>query len=1078
MSADQNRPARQRPLSGLVVGLTLLTAIGVTAASNAPDLVSRADANQTVASGAGDSSAPTMTGDGRFVVFISSAGNLVTNDSNGAPDVFVRDRILGRTSLVSVSADGAGSANSASASPSISSNGQFVVFQSRASNLTTNATNGWENIFVRNMFSGATALVSVSTNGAACDYSSLNPQMTPDGRLVVFESLADNLVQNDTNQLSDVFVRDLVNSNTVLVSVNTSGNGSSAGYAINPSITPDGRFVVFESTAANLVTNDFNTKSDIFLRDLVAGTTTLISAGTNGNAAGTSQNAVISDDGRYIAFESTVNTLVAGDSDGLNDIFLRDVQTGTTTLISPLADFNTASSTPSRPVISHDGRLVAFETGVPPFSSLSVSTNCQIYLWDAQTVSNVLISVGLDGVSQAAGVSYSPVISADDRYISFLSNATNLVAGTTNGMFQVYQRDLVTGLTTLVSANREGNGNNLDCSSISVSDDGRSVAFDTLDGDLVADDNNYSFDVFVRNLDDNITELISPAAQGVPSATPPGMSILLPGCLSADGRYAVFTTLAPNLAPNDTNGTSDVFVRDLWNGTNSLVSVNANGSSGNGASRNPVISADARFVAFTSQATDLTSGVTNRKGNIFLRDLQSGTTTLVSANASGQGGNGASINPTINADGRRIAFETLAADLGTNDSNNTSDVFVHDRAIGTNVLASVGMNGLSGNGASRAPIMTADGRFVIFLSDATSLAPTNTTAPAQLFARDLVNNETFLVSVDSATVRNQIGPGSQVLSKDGRFLAYTGATNVYLFDLIARTNTLIYSGGFNASISGNGRFIAFEKPLYTNSLPNSLNNSAIVVWDTQLQAEILASVNITDVGTGNAFSRSPVLSADGRFVVFKSQATDLAGKDANAATDVFVRDLVLGQTILIGLNASGAVSGNRLSGNPAIGADGRTILFESFASDLASRDFNEVKDIFVFHLNVVDSDNDGMDDDWEMAYFGTLSRDGTGDFDGDGATDLAEFKAGTDPTNDGSILRALTVTSLSDGSATVYWNAVSGRTYQVQCRDSIADANWINLPGTVVAAGSTAVKTDTTNVGKPNRFYRVVLISP
>jgi hypothetical protein len=837
----------------------------------------------------------------------------------------------------------------------------------------------------------------------------------------------------------------------------------------------NGRFVVFESTAAGLVTNDFNTTSDVFLRDLVAGNTTLISVGVNGNAAGSSQNAMISDDGRYVAFESTASSLVAGDGDMLYDIFLRDLQTRTTKLASVRSDFNVSINAPNRPVISRDGRLVAFQTGAAPFSL--VTTIGQVYVWDAQFGSNVLVSVSLGGMTPAAGVSHSPVISGDNRYVTFQSNATNLVAGATNGTFQVYQRDRVASATTLVSVNRAGNGNNLDCSAVATSDNGRFVAFESRDDNLGADDRNHAYDVFLRNLTNNTTALISSSGVGLASATSRGLSSLVPGALSADGRYAVFSSAAPNLVPNDANATSDVFVRDLWNGTNALVSVGTNGTGGDGASWNPVISADGRFVAFASQATNLTGGVTNRKGNIFLRDLHTGTTTLVSANASGQGGNGASINPSINADGRRITYESLASDLVLNDLlNNASDIFLYDRSLGTNLRVSIGMNGQSGSAASRSPIITSDGRFVIFLSDAKNLVTTITVGPSQLFARDLVNNETFLVSVDSKTVKNQIGPASHVLSWDGRFLAYTAPTNVYAFDLVAKTNTLICSGGFNASISGNGRFIAFERPLYANG--GSLTNSAVLVWDRELGAEVLASANAENTGTGDAYSRSPVLGADGRFVVFKSQASNLSGSDSNGVTDVFVRDLVLGQTLMISLNRSGTASGNRLSGNPIIGSDGRTVLFESFASDLAANDFNEAKDIFVLRLGAVDSDNDGMDDDWEMAYFETLSRDGTGDFDNDGVSDLAEFKTGTNPKNDSSILRALTVASLSDGSTTVYWSAVPGRTYQVQQKDALADTDWMSLPGTVIAADSTAAKTDDTSAGNSNRFYRVVLISP
>ena len=372
-------------------------------------------------------------------------------------------------------------------------------------------------------------------------------------------------------------MRDLASSNTVLVSVNATGSGTGSGYSINPSIAPDGRFVVFESTAAGLVTNDFNTTSDVFLRDLVSGTTTLISVGRNGSAAGSSQNAAISDTGRYVAFESTSANLAAGDGDTVNDIFLRDLQTGTTRLVSARSDFNVSSNAPSRPVISRDGRFVAFQAGVAPLNS--VVTIGQIYLGDATSASNFLVSVSLDGVTPAVGVSHSPVISGDNRYITFLSNATNLVAGVTNGTFQVYQRDLVAGVTTLVSVNSAGNGNNLDCSGLAASSDGRFVAFESRDDSLVTGDRNYGYDVFLRNLTSNTTELISSAAVGLPSATPLGLSSLVPGALSAEGRYVVFSSVAPNLVPNDANATSDVFVRDLWNGTNALISVSTNGTS-------------------------------------------------------------------------------------------------------------------------------------------------------------------------------------------------------------------------------------------------------------------------------------------------------------------------------------------------------------------------------------------------------------------------------------------------------------------------------------------------------------------
>jgi len=150
------------------------------------------------------------------------------------------------------------------------------------------------------------------------------------------------------------------------------------------------------------------------------------------------------------------------------------------------------------------------------------------------------------------------------------------------------------------------------------------------------------------------------------------------------------------------------------------------------------------------------------------------------------------------------------------------------------------------------------------------------------------------------------------------------------------------------------------------------------------------------------------------------------------------------------------------------------VVFQSFASDLVAGDFNDDRDVFVLRLGGVDSDGDGMDDDWEMAYFGTLARDGAGDFDGDGLTDRQEFLAGTDPTNSGSILRVMTVNRLG-GGATVVWSAVPGRTYQVQFKDDINDLNWSDFGGPSTASSTTGSLTDPTPSSSSHRFYRVIL---
>lgn len=227
--------------------------------------------------------------------------------------------------------------------------------------------------------------------------------------------------------------------------------------------------------------------------------------------------------------------------------------------------------------------------------------------------------------------------------------------------------------------------------------------------------------------------------------------------------------------------------------------------------------------------------------------------------------------------------------------------------------------------------------------------------------------------------------------------------------------------------------------------------------------------------SGNGKSTSPLVTPDGRHVIFTSQASDLVDNDNNGFTDVFLRDLAAETTMLLSVNFNGSGSGNRLSANSVLSADGNVLIFESYSSDLTVGDFNAAKDIFVFRLGLGDSDGDGLADDWDVAYFGDLSRDGSGDFDGDGATELQEFRAGTNPSMDSSVFRAFVLTS-TDGSVSVLWSAVSGRVDRAQYKDSVKDANWSELPGDVGATSSTGAKPDPGALVGAQRYYRVLAL--
>ncbi|MEG4810173.1 calcium-binding protein [Microcoleus sp. F8-D3] len=396
------------------------------------------------------------------------------------------------------------------------------------------------------------------------------------------------------------------------ISVNSLGKEGDR-FSINPSISADGRFIAFESIATNLVLGDTNNTSDIFLHDRLTNITTRISVNSTGNQANFDAfNPVISAGGRFIAFESNATNLVAEDTNNTSDIFLHDRLTG-----------NTAR-----------------------------------------------ISVGSTG-KEGDRASLNPSISADGRFIAFESNSTNLVPGDTNNTSDIFVRDRLTNLTTRISVNSTGNQGNIGSFNPSISADGRFVAFDSLADNLVAADTNSTRDIFVRDIQTNTTNRLS-----VNSSGNQGNFGSITAAISADGRFVAFESNASNLVTDDTNGTSDIFAHDRLTNTTSIVSINSTGDRANRSSFKPSISADGRFIAFDSLADNLATADTNGTNDIFVRDRDTATTTRISVNSEGQGADITSFNPAVSATGNVIAFDSFATNLVDRDTNSSRDIFL------------------------------------------------------------------------------------------------------------------------------------------------------------------------------------------------------------------------------------------------------------------------------------------------------------------------------------------------------------------------------------------------------------------
>jgi len=384
-------------------------------------------------------------------------------------------------------------------------------------------------------------------------------------------------------------------------------------------------------------------------------------------------------DGRYLAFHSDATNLVDGDTNASRDAFVRDRLNGTTERVSVDSSGvqGDHDSDAYPPAVSADGRYVAFGSNATNLVDGDSNLSCDIFVRDRQNGTTVRVSVDSAGVG-GDDDSIQPSISADGRYVAFQSVATNLVAVDTNGWADVFVHDLQNGATTRASVDSTGVQANSLCHDADLSADGRCVVFWSPATNLVAGDSNGLYDYFVHDRTSGTTELVSLDSGG---AQGNGLSFGR-SALSADGRFVAFESRATNLVAGDTNGRADVFVRDRLTGTTERVSIATGGGEGDIDSGLPVISTDGRFVAFSSGAGNLVPGDTNAATDVFLRDRQSGTTERVSLASDGTQGDRESYVGWVSHDGRLVAFQSVAQNLVPADTNTTSDVFVHDVAGG------------------------------------------------------------------------------------------------------------------------------------------------------------------------------------------------------------------------------------------------------------------------------------------------------------------------------------------------------------------------------------------------------------
>jgi Tol biopolymer transport system component len=804
----------------------------------------------------------------------------------------------------------------------------------------------------------------------------------------------------DVNAAMDIFRRDRQSNITVLVtrSIATPFSASPNAGSTLAAITPDGQRAAFTSRATDLVAGVSNSLGDVYVRDLVSNTTFHASSSLTNFPFGYScTNVALSENGRFVIFVArpmwSDPVLYLRDLDGADPISIA-------TNVSEL-------STPS---VTADGRFVLFQ----------VESN--IFRFDTMTGSNELINVAV-GDAASSGAARDAVMAPDGNHVVFNSDAPDL---TTNGAigFHLFARDISARTTTLLTlaTNGQPSAHHRVPGLFSFDRGFSRIAFDSTAHDLVAGDQNRASDLFVRDLTAHVTALVSRRLEDRPRQTGTAHAFVTPDCISADGRFITFSSYDNDLLPGDTNSWPDVFIRNLWSGE-----VVTTGFSNNAAVA-PAISANGRYVAYLRRSQ--TSAYQTTGGTVFRFDRQTGSNELVAFTSS-------SLQPAISPDGNCVAFL----------SNNV--LVVRNMAAATNHV--IGQAQPIGGRDTR---FSADGTFMFLVSTA-PLAPGSGTGIRHLYAWHTVQHALSLLTRDIGI------SGPFAVSGNSRFVTYygEGGSSLYRYDLVTGTNSHLRSDSFYypslpLGISHDGTSVVYGRASF---------NTELRLLDVPTDDERLLTI-----GFGLGGFTAPFVSSSGRFIVY--------GRRVPLGTDTFrfqsfARDALSNSNVLISSGLQGTAA-NSHARPVALSADGGTVVIQSAATDLVDGDFNDRMDVFVLQPGLGDSDNDQLDDDWEMAYFSDLSRNGQGDFDADGATDFAEFLAGTDPGNSGSVFRVLAVTSVGSGVRKIIWSGNPARRYAVEFKNDINAVGWTAVNDITVWEGSTASVTDYTANSSPRRYYR------
>lgn len=965
----------------------------------------------------GSSTDPSFAPDGGWLAFISDATTLVTNHvlkPSQFPfvNVFLRDLSSGDVSLISVEASGTRSGNGHSYNPQVTQNALAVVFESTADSLVDHDANQASDLFVRTRADGRTRLISVNRAGQGSgNGASTDARVTPDGRFVAFISQASDLVDNDLNGISDVFVRDLQTGQTRQVSVGARPGKTGIGDCSSPTISDDGRWVAFSSTAVGLHPDVTNHTSQVYLCDLSSQTVRWISQIPphllpEGSLCFAP---ILSSNGSTIVFKSFLKT----NSRTMTSLFWFDHLSGQLNLVdSDLAATSPGLADDHEPVLSANGQVVCYVARDPLSDS-------QVYVWNSTSRRPILVSANHTRSTTGKGRSFAPSMDAAGNQVAFASTATDLTQSPANGSAQIYLRDLrnLTSPPTLIYPTLTP-ASMLDSGSPTISRDGSKLAFQSEIADTIGEDLNQAHDVLVLTLDTLTLQRVSQRAPNVPKDATPSHPSLLEG-LTRQGNRVLFSSLAPNLIPGTAYDRFRAFSRGISSSSTSNPDLSPvlNPQLTNTPISSIITSGDGRFAAFSSPSQELSPLATNNFSNVYRVDLSNGNLSLVSVNAAKtESGNAASTPIGISADGRFVLFTSSASNLLQPGSTAGFGVRLLLRDLLNETTSLLG----SGNPAP-------------------TVVTTDTACAFQFRGPFNISVHTYGSTTTDSSFIPQTGTTLQGLSPDARWISLTRnlgtGFSLELYDLQTRTTRSITSeraadpanpsGPTPPAFSQDSRFLVFSDSSAT--LVANDSNNAVDVFRVSLesgQIELVSLSSKTPPSSGAGPSDQPRMSGDGRFVVFRSSAPDLTAHSPAFGSQIFVRDVATGTTRLLSRSLDGT-PGNGFSGNPWISQDGSAIVFQSAADNLVAADHNNATDIF--------------------------------------------FVLRQDPAGQPRLLFHRSV----DGRFQLSWPAPASNPPVLQYSAAIHPATWNDFPGPVTLDPGSSSAAAVVDFGTPARFYRL-----